>query len=174
MKKNTKFAENAKKRIAREKELERLSNKELIVFTCGLVAEIVLMFFYSALKSAVAVKAGWTLVVLSGVFMAGFIALLVSGIVLAKKGDKKAASLKNWSFLSLAASLSALLISSGRIIAAIAEKTGWDLSVSWGRFFVYGQYQPKSMAVYFMIAVAVYVIAAMIYFGVKSYKVKKG
>ena len=138
MKKNTKLKENAKKRLAKEKELERLSNKELIVFTCGLVVEVILMFFYSALKSNVAVKAGWTLVVLSGILFLGFIALLVSGILLNKKSEKEktAKSLINWGIFSLASSVGALFISMGRIVEAVAEKTDWDLALSWGRYFV--------------------------------------
>jgi len=175
MKKNTKMAANAKKRMEKEKELERLSNKELIIFTVGLLAEVALLFFYSALKSTVAVKAGWVLVGLSGAFLIGFIALLVCGIMTGKKGgsEAKAKSLKNWSFCSLAFAVGALLLSLGRIIEAIAGKTGWDLSVSFGRYFVYGSLQPRDMAVYLIIAVAVYVVAAMIYYGVKTHKIKK-
>ncbi len=176
MKKNDKMAAKSKKRHEKERELERLSNKELIVFTVGLIAEIALMFFYSALKSTVSVKAAWVLVWLSGAFFIGFAALLISGIVMAKKGgsEKKAASLKNWSFCALAFSVCSLLISTGRIVEKVAANTGWDLSLSWGRYFVNGSYfQPRSMAVYMMVAVAIYVVAAMIYFAVKSHKIKK-
>ena len=176
MNKSEKMAAKAKRRHEKERELERLSNKELIVFTVGLVAEIVLMFFYSALKSTVAIKAAWVLAWLSGAFFIGFVALLVAGIMKGKKGGsaEKAASLKNWSFCALAFSIGSLLIAMGRIVEKIAAATGWDLSLSWGRYFVNGSYfQPRSMAVYMMAIVGVYVIGAMIYYAIKSYKVKK-
>ena len=176
MKKNTKMAANAKKRMEKEKELERLSNKELIIFTIGLIAEVVLLFFYSALKSTVAVKAGWVLVGFAGAFLAGFIALLVAGTMSAKKGgsEKKVKSLKNWSFCSLAFSIGALLMSAGRIVEACASAFGWDISTNILRYFVSGNpLQPRQMAIYLIVAVAVYVIASMIYFAVKSNKIKK-
>ena len=50
MKKNTKVAQSAERKLQKKKELERISNKELIIFTVGLVAEVILMFFYSALR----------------------------------------------------------------------------------------------------------------------------
>ena len=175
MKKNTKMAANAKKRMEKEKELERLSNKELIIFTIGLIAEVLLLFFYSALKSTVAVKAGWVLVGFSGAFLIGFIALLVAGSV-AKKGnaEMKAKSLKNWSFCSLAFAIGAFLLSAGRLVEACASAFGWDISTNILRYFVSGNpLQPRQMAVYLIIAVAVYVIASMVYFAVKSNKIKK-
>ena len=85
MKKNTKMAANAKKRMEKEKELERLSNKELIIFSMGLVAEVILLYFYSALKSAVRKDAEVILMWMAGIFFAGFAALLVTSILSAKK-----------------------------------------------------------------------------------------
>lgn len=176
MKKHTKMTANPQKKLEKEKELERLSNKELIIFSVGLIAEVILLYFYSALKSAVRSDAEVILMWLSGIFFVVFAGLLVASILKAKKNgvSKKTRSLKNWGWCSLAFSIGALAISFGRIVQTLLPKMGVDLATSWGRYFVYGSYfQSRSMAVYVMGAVAIYVVAAMIYYAIKSYKVKK-
>ena len=177
MKKNTKMADNAKKKLEKEKELERLSNKELIIFSMGLVAEVILLYFYSALKSAVRKDAEVILMWMAGIFFVGFAALLVTSILSAKKNGKtkKSVSLKNWSFCSLAFSVGSFIIPAGNVIReAVQEariKAGQDIALHWSRKLYY--FDSRSMAEYVMIAVAVYVVAAMIYYAIKSYKVKK-
>lgn len=172
MKKNTKVAISGEKKLQRKKELERIANKELTVFTVGLVAEVILMFFYSALKSTVQVTAGWVLAWGSLAFLLVFAGLLIWSSK-AKENEKKAKSLKNWAFCSLAFAAGSLFISMGRILSKVSEMTGMDTSVSFLRFFTVGKLAPRYAVVWVMIAVAVYVVAAMIYFAVKSAKVKK-
>ena len=176
MKKNKKVAQSAERKLQKKKELEHISNKELIVFTVGLVAEVILMFFYSALRSTVQVNAGWVLAWSSLAFFIIFIALIVCSIVNKNKGadEKMVKSLRNWGFCSLAFAAGALFISAGRIITSYCSAHGIDTSTSLARFFVSGSYfAPSNAVVITMILVALYVIAAMIYYGILSAKVKK-
>lgn len=172
MKKNTRVAISGERKLQKKKELERIANKELTVFTVGLVAEVILMFFYSALKSTVQVTAGWVLAWSSLAFLLIFAGLFVASAK-EKDNEKKAKTLKNWGFCSLAFAVGALFISLGRIIGKLSEMFGFDTSVSFARFFTVGKLAPRYAVVWVMIAVAVYVVAAMIYFAVKSAKVKK-
>ena len=172
MKKNTKVAVSGERKLQRKKELERIANKELTVFTVGLVAEVILMFFYSALRSTVRTTAGWVLAWGSLLFLIVFAGLMVMSAK-SKENEAKAKSLKNWSFCSLAFAVGALFISLGTILDKLSTSFGIDTSVSIIRFFVFGSLAPSKAVVWVMIAVAVYVVAAMIYFAVKSAKVKK-
>lgn len=176
MKKNTKVAQSAERKLQKKKELERISNKELIIFTVGLVAEVILMFFYSALRSSAQTTAGWVLAWCALAFFLIFIGFLVFSAIEKKKGatDKKVKSLKNWGFCSLAFAAGSLFVSAGRIITSYCAKKGIDTSTNIARYFTAGSYlDPKNAVVIAMILVALYVVAALIFFGIKSAKVKK-
>lgn len=175
MKKNTKVALSGEKKLQKKKELERISNKQLIIFTVGLIAEVILLFFYSALKSSAYNGACKVLEWGSLAFFVIFIALLIIAAVKKKKGaeEKKVKSIRNWGFCSLAFAFGSLFVVSGKLIS----DKGLDKPDSlFFRYFTGGTYlnpQAGNSVITAMILVAAYVLIALICLSIKAAKVKK-
>ena len=69
--------------------IEKMSNKLLVIFSVSLVAEILLLFLYTSFKSTGTVLYMNTFMTVTYlVFLAAFIALIVTASVLKKKGKK--------------------------------------------------------------------------------------
>lgn len=172
MKKNTR---NLQKKIEIKSELERISNKTLLIFTISLISEIILLFLYSAFQgvgSYIAKIQGFVTTIAVLGFIA-FVSLLVSGLIIK---NKKGASLLtkrliDWSIASLAISFAAFIIYPIDIVTSLfsliglANKGGvlaMKMSVIAG--------SKATLAV--IIGVAVYVIVMFVYYGIRTKKIK--
>lgn len=164
MNKTTK--ENLKGKLERKKEIERLSDKSLLVFTMALLCEVILIFLYSAFKNTYRPSLSRTLGWISLILFATFIILMVSG----KRLDKK--TLKNWGYFSLASSLCSFVIASNVIIRDVL----YLLKLEKVAEYLFGALNIISAdkgALAIMIGIAIYVVCSFIYYNIKINNLKK-
>lgn len=173
---NQNVKQNIQRKIEKKREIEKLSNKSLTIFTVALCCEVILMFLYSALNGSGAYRNAVEdfVAIVSYCTFVFFVILLVSSLVVkAKKGKCKTVSvLRNWGFFTLAVSIAAFLMVSRVMIPQIFSffglaNLGGVITVKTVRFS--GAFAATAI----MIATAIYVILAFVYYDMKVRKVKK-
>ncbi len=173
MKKNT--SKSLQKKIEIKNELERISNKTLLIFTMALISEIVLLFLYSAFQgvgSYIAKLQGFV-TFMSVLGFAAFIGLLVSGLIIKNKRGESLLTkrLIDWSIFSLAVSVASFIIYPIDIVTGLFSVIG--LANKGGVIAMKLSSVMGSKAVLaVIIAVAVYVVAMFIYYHIRANKVK--
>ncbi len=164
------------KNIDKKKEIERLSNKSLTVFTVVLVFEVLLIFISSGLT---ATGSMWNamnnfVTAVCAITFVTFIGLLVSSFVVKNKkgGERTVKVLKDWSFASLATSVGAFIIALPTVLPEVAavfglRNLGGAIAVKLVPF------SGANASYVIMALLAVYVIISFIYFNIKSKQIKK-
>lgn len=173
MKKDMKLS--MQKKIENKKEIEKLSNKSLTVFTVALFCEVILMFLASALNGTGSYRSALDdfICVTCGAALVVFVAMLIVGSYMKKNASSElAASVFNWSFVILAVSMGSFFISAPSILPAVLgvvgqEYLGGALAVKMVRF------SGTNAAYAIMILIAVYVIFVFVYNNMKAKKIKK-
>lgn len=176
MKKKPHYASKQQLKKEKKQQIEKLSNKLLVIFSTSLVAEIILLFLYTSFKSTSTVLYMNTfMTVVTLVFLALFIALLVTAVVLRKK-DKKPETfttrMKNWSFVALACSVVSFIIMPNPIIGFLFGLVGQGEAAQNVYNFT-NQFTGSKGIPYIMGALAVFVIVMFIVINVKIKKIQK-
>lgn len=173
---NQNVKQNIQKKIEKKREIERLSNKSLTVFTVALFCEVILMFLYSALNGSGAYRNAVEdfIAVFSAVSFVSFIGLLVASLIIKNKKGKSALTvgLRNWSFFALAVSFGSFLMVARVIIPVLfgavgLANLGGAITVKIVRF------TGSFAAGIIMLAIAIYVVAIFVFYNMKIKKIKK-
>ena len=144
--------------------IEKMSNKLLVIFSVSLVAEILLLFLYTSFMTVTYL-----------VFLAAFIALIVTASVLKKKGKKPEAfttRMKNWSFVALACAVVCFLIMPNPTISFLFNLIGQGEAAQ-NIFTITNRVTGSKGIPYIMGALAIYVIVMFIVTNVKIKKIQK-
>jgi hypothetical protein len=156
--------------------IEKMSNKLLVIFSVSLVAEILLLFLYTSFKSTGTVLYMNTFMTVTYlVFLAAFIALIVTASVLKKKGKKPEAfttRMKNWSFVALACAVVSFLIMPNPTISFLFNLIGQGEAAQ-NIFTITNRVTGSKGIPYIMGALAIYVIVMFIVTNVKIKKIQK-
>ena len=173
---NQNVKQNIQKKIEKKREIEKLSNKSLTVFTVALFCEVILMFLYSALNGSGAYRNAVEdfIAVLSVIAFVTFIGLLVASLIVKNKKGESAVSvgLRNWSFFALAVSIGSFIMVARVMIPAVLgaiglANLGGAITVKIVRF------TGSFAAGIIMLAIAIYVIAIFVFYNMKIKKIKK-
>lgn len=174
MKKDTN--KNMQKKVDKKRELEKLSNKSLTMFTVGIICEVILIFLSSALKVTGATRASIDnfICVILVIALIVFAALLIASCYIKKKNGKEeiAKNLLNWSFFALAVFLGSAMMVETTVIPAIFEFIGLT-NIGGVIALKLVPLSGANGAYILMAVVAIYVIAMFIYYNIKSNKIKK-
>lgn len=174
MKKDVKLS--MQKKIENKKEIEKLSNKSLTVFTAALFCEVILMFIASALNGTGSYRSTFDdfVCITCGVAFVVFAAMLISAFVMKKKNASAelATGILKWSFVALAVSVGSFFISAPSILPVVfkvigQEYLGGALAVKMVRF------SGSGAAYTIMALIAVYTIFIFVYYNMKAKKIKK-
>ena len=173
MKKNT--SKSLQKKIEIKNELERISNKTLLVFTMALISEILLIFLYSAFQgvgSYIAKIQGFV-TFMSVLGFVAFSGLLISGFIIRnKKGESIIAKrLVDWSIFSAAVCISSFIIYPIDIVTTVFSMIGLANKGGVIAMKLSSVMGAKSV-LFVIICVAVYTAAMFIYYNIKSKKIK--
>lgn len=175
MKKNN--SKSLQKKLEIKNELERISNKTLLIFTMALVSEIVLIFLYSAFQgvgSYVAKLQGF--VTFMSVFgFVAFLGLLVSGLIIMKNKGASILTkrLIDWSIASLALSVAAFIIYPIDIVTTVFSAVG--LANKGGVIAMkMSSFMGSESVLFVIIGVAVYTAVMFIYYHIITNKIKNG
>ncbi len=156
--------------------VEKLSNKLLVIFSTALVAEIALLFLYTAFKSTGTILYMNRFMTITYLVLLGvFVALFVTATMLKKKGlksDGLIAKMKNWSFVALAASIVTFLILPDPTVNFLFRLIGQGDAAKWLLGFTNGITGSKGVLLW-MLVLAVYVVVMIIAINVKIKKIKK-
>ena len=171
---NQNVKQNIQRRIEKKREIEKLSNKSLTIFTVALCCEVILMFLYSALSGSGAYRNAVEdfIAVVSYSAFALFVILLVLSFVVKAKKETSAKRLRNWGFFILTVSIASFLMVSRVMIPQIFSffglaNLGGVITVKTVRFS--GAFAATAI----MIITAIYVILSFIYYDMKVRKIKK-
>ncbi len=156
--------------------VEKLSNKLLVIFSTALVAEIILLFLYTAFKSTSTILYMNRFMTVTYLVLLGlFVALFVTATVLKKKGlktDSYIAKMKSWSFVVLAASIVSFLILPNPTINFLFHLVGQGDAAQWF-FSIFNKFTGSKGVLGWMILLALYVIVMFVVTNVKIRKIKK-
>ncbi len=170
MGKNTK--KDIQKKAEIKNQLERISNKTLVIFTVSLIFGIVLLFLYTAFKGVgtyIPKLQGFVTFVSVFTFI-GFIALFVTALMLKKKNGVRE-SLKNWSIVALVISVCSFFIYPVDIVTSLFSMIG--LANKGGVIAMkLSKIMGSTAILTIIIGLIVYVIGVFIYYNIKSNKIK--
>ena len=164
------------KKIEIKKEIEKLSNKSLTIFTVALFCEVILMFLASALNGSGAYRSGLDdfVSVTCGVCLGAFILMVVAYFVMKNKkvNVELTKQFMNWGYVVLAVSVGSFFISAPTISPAVFSfigltNLGGALAVKMVRF------SGTTASDGIMVIVAIYVVAMFVYYNMKANKIKK-
>ncbi len=167
-----------KQQVKKEKKalIEKLSNQLLVIFSTALVAEIVLLFLYTAFKSTRTILYMNRFMTITYLVLFGlFVALFVWATVLKKKelrSDSFVSKMKNWSFVVLAASVICFLILPNPTINFLFHLIGQGDAAQWF-FSIFGKFTGSKGVLGWMILLALYVVVMFIVINVRIRKIKK-
>ena len=174
MKKDAKIS--IERKIEKKKEIEKLSNKSLTIFTIALCFEVVLVFLSSALKSGGSYRAAledfiFTIYIIGAV---GFIGLVGASIYIKKKKNKPELSktLFNWGIFSLMVAIGATMLAATTVIPNMFKLIGLE-NIGGVITLALVPYTGATAAYILMAAIAVYVTLMFICNDIKAKKIKK-
>ncbi len=172
MKKKAHYAPKQQEKRAKKAQIEKMSNHLLMVFAVALVAEIVLLFLYTAFKSTETVLGMPTFMMICFfVFLAAFIGMLIAARVLGKKGKTKAGKkLANWSFVALSCGVVSLLLRPNWLFTPVFNLLGADPS---SLYAITNWVAGAKGCLIFMALVALYVLVYFIITNIKMKKIEK-
>ncbi len=173
MKKNT--SKSLQKKIEIKNELERISNKTLLVFTMALISEIVLIFLYSAFQgvgSYIAKLQGFV-TFMSVLGFVAFAGLLAAGLIIkSKKGASILTKrLIDWSIFSAAVCVAAFIIYPIDIVTTLFSMIGLANKGGVIAMKLSSIMGAKSI-LFVIIGVALYTTVMFIYYHIKTKKIK--
>lgn len=173
MNKQIRMQANQQKKQQKKAALEKLSNKMLVIFTAGLLSEVVLMYLYSFMRNSSMINGTNVFVaILTFISIAAHIVLFVMSKKATDETKKK--TLKNWGWFAVAYAAISFLISYNKIFSWLFFWS--DNAQTWLRTIMskitLGQGQLR-IVLGTMIAVAIYLVVSIIVISVKSSKIKK-
>lgn len=170
------YAPKQQAKKEKKAQIEKLSNKLLVIFSVSLAAEILLLFLYTSFKNTGTVLYMNTFMTVTYlVFLAVFVALIVTASVLKKKEKKPETftnRMKNWSFVALACSVVSFLIMPNPTISFLFHLFGQDEAAQ-SVFNVTNRVTGSKGIPYIMGALVIYVIVMFIVTNVKIKKIQK-
>lgn len=173
MNKQIRMQANQQKKQQKKAALEKLSNKMLVIFTAGLLSEVVLMYLYSFMRNSSMINGANVFVaILTFISIAALIVLFVKAKKSTDEAKKK--TLKNWGWFAVAYAAISFLISYNKIFSWLFF---WSNNAqTWLRTIMskitFGQSQLR-IVLGTMIAIAIYLVVSIIVISVKSSKIKK-
>lgn len=163
------------KKIEIKNELERISNKTVLIFTVSLVCEIVLLFLYTAFKGVGShiPKLQSFVTVMSVIGFICFAALILSSCTLKKKQGNAiiVKKLKDWSIVSIVVSIASFFIYPVDIVTGLFTAIGFAnkggvIAMKLTKFM-----GPVAILA-IIVGIVIYVIGMFIYYNIKSNKIK--
>ena len=166
---------NMQKKLDRKKELEKIANKSLTVFTVGLILEVILIFFSSALKVTGATRATLDnfICTVAVIAIIVFLILLAIGLYVKKNGKEETGKeVLNWSIFSLFVFLGASMMAETTVIPAVFSFIGLT-NIGGVIALKLVPLSGANGAYILMAVVALYVVVMFIYHTALSNKIKK-
>lgn len=163
------------KKFEIKNELERISNKTVLIFTVALVCEIVLLFLYTAFKGVGThiPKLQSFVTVMSIIGLLLFVGLLLASAIVKKNSSKAvlAKKLKDWSIVSIVLCVASFFIYPVDIVTGIF--TGIGLANKGGVIAMkLTKFMGPTAILAIIIGIIIYVIGMFIYYHIKSKKIK--